>query len=167
MSDEDIPWDELKGGYRVPYDPRPALAAVEAGTGSWKELWEELHHQNDVGEASYAAIPIIARIADSASSASWDPFALAAVIELCRRHDWNPDLPSWLAEDYSAAWDRLFRAAHRLLPDAQDDATIEALIAVIAIRMELPWLGKMAIDFDEGERRALFHRLIEVGVSQD
>jgi hypothetical protein len=24
---------------------------------AWDELWNELHHQRDVGEASYAAVP--------------------------------------------------------------------------------------------------------------
>ncbi|HEX4737060.1 MAG TPA: hypothetical protein VH331_05820 [Allosphingosinicella sp.] len=162
MRDADIPWSELKGGYRAPYDPRPALAAVEAGIGSWKELWEELHHQNDVGEASYAAIPIIARIADTSPGA--DAFALAATIELCRREEWNPPLPTWLEEDYAAAWDRLFRAAHRLLSEAKDDTLVRSLLAVIAIKKGLPRLAEISLDFDEDERRIM---LTEFGARQD
>jgi hypothetical protein len=56
----DIPWDELEGGYRQLYDPRLAFAAIADGSGDWGELWQELHHQGDVGTASYAAMSLIA-----------------------------------------------------------------------------------------------------------
>ena len=50
---DDIRWTKLAGGYRVPYDPRAALRKLASGTEvseAWKELWQELHHQGDVGE---------------------------------------------------------------------------------------------------------------------
>ena len=50
---DDIRWTKLSGGYRVPYDPRAALRKLASGTEvseAWKELWQELHHQGDVGE---------------------------------------------------------------------------------------------------------------------
>src|SRR5215469_1203330 len=56
----DKPWTELIGGYRTAFDPRPALHKLESNVHAkeaWHELWEELHHQGDVGEASYAAVP--------------------------------------------------------------------------------------------------------------
>ncbi len=158
MKDEDIAWDELEGAYRTPYDPRPALAAAARGTASWDILWEELHHQGDVGTASYAAVPIIARIAGEATNVSHEPFALAAIIEQCRSETWNPEMPAWLKKDYSAAWDSLSRSAHRHLPDAQDDALISALMAVIAIRLGQPWLGRLALRFTETERRELLEQ---------
>ena len=58
-------WEGLKGGYKQPYDPRSALRRIEAGEPSdadWKELFDELHHQDDGGEASYAAVPHLVRI---------------------------------------------------------------------------------------------------------
>ena len=57
-SDEDL-WSNLTGGYRTPFDPRPLLAELEIGQDphtTWDKLWEELHHQGDVGDASYAAV---------------------------------------------------------------------------------------------------------------
>lgn len=50
----EVPWGELEGGYRQRYDPRPAFAALADGHGDWDELWQELHHQGDVGVASYS-----------------------------------------------------------------------------------------------------------------
>ena len=45
-------WYQLTGGYKTPFDPRPALAKLsklQDEVGAWEELWEELHHQGDVG----------------------------------------------------------------------------------------------------------------------
>jgi hypothetical protein len=50
----------LLDGYRIPYDPRRALHALEAGgdvAAAWGELWNDLHHQGDIGEGSFAAVP--------------------------------------------------------------------------------------------------------------
>jgi hypothetical protein len=62
---EDERWAGLMGGHRMPFDPRSWLARIESNdnaAGAWDALWEELHHQGDVGDASYAAVPHIARI---------------------------------------------------------------------------------------------------------
>lgn len=51
----DARWLDLTGGYRMSFDPRPLIKRLETDTdttGVWQELWNELHHQGDVGEAS-------------------------------------------------------------------------------------------------------------------
>ena len=55
-------WAGLCGGYRTPYDPRNAIGKLREGDAkaAWDELWQELHHQGDVGEASYATVPLLA-----------------------------------------------------------------------------------------------------------
>jgi hypothetical protein len=70
-------WIELKGGYRTRFDPRPALSQIRDGVRSdeaWTALWEDLHHQGVVGEASYAAVPSslssAARVASTAGTSS-------------------------------------------------------------------------------------------------
>jgi len=53
---DDNRWNHLTGGYRTKCDPRPLLAQLESEQNkerAWHRLWEELHHQGDVGEASY------------------------------------------------------------------------------------------------------------------
>jgi hypothetical protein len=53
MDLNDARWRGLKGGYKMPYDPRPALQRLAAGVergAAWDELWQELFHQGDVGE---------------------------------------------------------------------------------------------------------------------
>jgi hypothetical protein len=65
LSLDDPRWQQLCGGYKVPFDPRPLLAELERDPSAknWGLLTEELFHQEDVGEASYAAVPQIVRIA--------------------------------------------------------------------------------------------------------
>ena len=65
LSLNDERWQNLDGGYRTQFDPTSLLSQLESGQGSkaaWHELWEGLHHQGDVGEASYAAVPHLVRI---------------------------------------------------------------------------------------------------------
>jgi hypothetical protein len=55
LSFNDERWEHLTGGYKIPFDPRPCLLKIENQqdtTAAWEELWEELHHQGDVGDAS-------------------------------------------------------------------------------------------------------------------
>lgn len=65
-------WLELQGGYRMPYDASKALAQMEGGESVWDELWNELHHQGDVGVASYAAIPQLVRISEARRGSDWN-----------------------------------------------------------------------------------------------
>src|SRR5471032_2635007 len=99
MQNADDPrWTGLTGGYRTPFDPRPSLARLETDSHTdeaWRELWEELHHQGDVGDASCAAVPLLVEIERKRAIADWNSYALVAIIELARTNSRNPDLPEW------------------------------------------------------------------------
>ncbi|HEY4053482.1 MAG TPA: hypothetical protein VGL74_07060 [Terriglobales bacterium] len=95
---EDEKWSHMLGGYRTPFDPRPWLGLLEAGKDNavvWKALWEDLHHQGDVGEASYATVPHLVRVYRGLGQFDWNAFAIVATIELCRGERDNPPLPKW------------------------------------------------------------------------
>lgn len=71
----------------MPFDPRAALQNLESNVHvkeAWHELWEELHHQGDVGEASYAAVPHLVRIYRERGAIDWNTYAIVAVTELAR-----------------------------------------------------------------------------------
>ena len=89
-------WSSLEGGYRVPYDPSDCLLKLLAGDpeGALNELYENLHHQGDVGTASYASVPTLVECGC---------LDLVAIIEIARLQNPNPDIPDWLASDYLAA----------------------------------------------------------------
>jgi hypothetical protein len=60
-------------------------------------------YQGDVGIASYAVVPQIARIIQSQRILDYNPFALTVAIELARGRGKNPEPPNWLKEDYDQA----------------------------------------------------------------
>jgi hypothetical protein len=106
LSLEDKRWQNLEGGYRTRFDPRPQLSRLDANSNpkaAWHELWEGLHHQGDVGEASYAAVPHLVRIYRERAVFDWNTYAIVAVIEVARDSRNNPEVPEWLKEDYFQA----------------------------------------------------------------
>ena len=130
-------WSDLEGGYKVVYDPRPALRALAVqyeDKSVWDQLWEDLHHQGDVGGASYAAICEIVRISTEHSPANWAVYGLAAVIEEARRtYERNPPIPDWIEPHYKAAWETLFQLALRDLRTEADEAFVTYALAVLSL----------------------------------
>jgi hypothetical protein len=150
----DPKWRELKGGYKVFYDPTPALKKLERGidtAGMWNELWGELHHQGDVGEASYAAVPHLVRIHQATRSLDWNLYALASIIEIERHRKTNPPLPDWLAKSYHEAWAALLGLAIDDLKRANDNTSIQALLGAIAIGKGMLKLGAVISNFTDDE----------------
>jgi hypothetical protein len=126
-------WRNLQGGYRVPFDASKALARMESGESVWEELWNELHHQGDVGTASYAAIPHLVRISEAKREFDWNLYALAATIEIERHRTDNPQLPDWLAPSYKVAWEALVKMALTALGGKPDVLTLRSALSVVAL----------------------------------
>jgi hypothetical protein len=103
LSFDDQRWNHLTGGYKTPFDPRPSLRKPESQhdtATAWRQLWEELHHQGDVGDASYVSVPELVRIHRNGRADDWNLYGMVATIELARTESRNPELPDWLREDY-------------------------------------------------------------------
>jgi hypothetical protein len=100
-------WKTLFGGYKIVYDASAPLKKFEASDkideSIWDELWNELHHQGDVGEASYAVIPHLIRIYSEKHWIDSNLPSFVAVVEYCRLKGNNPDVPNWLEHDYYCA----------------------------------------------------------------
>jgi len=159
MNFDDPRWESLLGGYRTPYDPRPTLRELVRFPFSgqlWISLWEELHHQGDVGDASYAALPTLAEVAAREHANDWNPYALAAVIEEARQNERNPPLPEWLADDYRAAWESLFESALGVIRMTKSKYVVESALAVIAIYKGQRTLGRIAM-LTEDERNEMLN----------
>lgn len=153
LSDER--WASLHGCYRHPYDVRPALGRLAAGDASvWDELWEELHHQGDVGEASYAAVPEIARIYAGQGRSDWNVYALAAAVEEARHRTSNPAMPAWLEEGYTLGWGQLEARALVDFPAASNDELVSSILAVLALAKGKRTFARMAL-LTEDERQEM------------
>jgi hypothetical protein len=157
LSFDDPRWSQLRGGYRTLYDPRKALLSLERGSdvsAVWNELWEELHHQGDVAEASYATVPHLVRIHRVRNVLEVNTYALAVVIEESRREHENPEMPSWLGAAYRSAWQDLVDLGLRDLRLAKEDSLIGPIIAALSYGKGLPMLGRIAM-LTEQERRQI------------
>jgi hypothetical protein len=148
---QDSRWAQLQGGYKVPYDASVPLRRMEDGLMVWDELWQELHHQGDVGEASYAALPHIVRINTAKSGRDWNLYALAATIEVERHRAGNPPIPAWAEPDYRQAWHELVQLALADLATGCDTLALRAALSVVAIGRADLKLGALLnyVDTDE------------------
>ena len=154
LSFDDERWSGLWGGYKTPFDPRPALTKLENHheiTNAWNELWDGLHHQGDVGEASYAAIPEIVRIHRKSQLADWNTYAITAIIELARTENRNPHVPEWLQNDYLRSIQELAATGSQQLIAADDPDTIRAILSVIAISKRLHSHARFIINYSADE----------------
>ena len=154
LSFDDTRWMTLKGGYHISYDPRPALLRLEDEKSvavAWKELWNELHHQGDIDNASYAAVPHLVRIYGTKPKIDWNFYAMVSIIELERHRKKNPPLPDWLADDYFRAWNELVKIALRDFPKTQADLDIRTILGVLAIAKKQLKLGALISTLDNDD----------------
>jgi hypothetical protein len=150
-------WQALTGGYKMPLDPRPLvgrLADPSDRKDAWSELWEELHHQGDVGTASYAAVPLLVEDHQN-RAANRNVFAIVAIIDLARTEPGNPALPEWLSAEYFAAIDELAKIGVKQLADVNDADTARSILSVLALSKGLRLQAKLLISYTEDELREL------------
>ena len=151
---EDHRWEKLLGGYRTAFHPRPALQNLESNVqvkDAWHKLWEGLHHQGDVGEASYAAVPYIVGIHRKRGQDEWNTYALVAVIELARGRGKNPEVPSWLKEEYFGAIQELAKIGTVEVLRARSPEDIRAILSILAIAKSARTHARFLLEYSDEE----------------
>ena len=151
---DDSRWGNLKGGYSMKCDPRPLLSKLESGEdeeATWNELWDELHHQGHVGEASYAAVPHLVRIYRNHHKPNWNAYAIVAIIELCREKGANPAVPKWLEDGYFSAIQELATIGAAEVLTADNPEAFRAILGIIAIAKGIRTHGRFLVEFSEDE----------------
>jgi hypothetical protein len=147
-------WQTFAGGYRVPFDPRRQLSKLAANNdtkAAWHELWEGLHHQGDVGEASYAAVPHLVRIYRESGLVDWNTYAIVAVIELARDSGKNPEVPEWLKGDYFQAIRDLAEIGATEVLKAKNSEDIQAMLSILAIAAGARTHARFLINYSAAE----------------
>lgn len=143
-------WKELGGGYRIKYNPVDALKKLYESPhdeAAWHELWNELHHQNDVGQASYAAVPHILEIERRAEKLNWNGFALIAQIEFCRPTN-EPPRAGEIADGYKRAWDELLTVVANHQDRDWDGDLTPCILSCIAYSRGQRLLGWAALEMN-------------------
>jgi hypothetical protein len=154
-----------KGGYRLPYDPRLLLAKLEAGEETeavWHELWGELHHHGDVGDASYACVPHLVRIYRQGGITDWNSYAIVATIELARGERENPKLPAWLEKDYFEAIRDLGEIGLKELPKMQDHYALRGILCIVALQKGARTYARFLLEYSQEELLDLESEALEM-----
>jgi len=154
LSLDDNRWNNLTGGSRIKCDLRPLLAELERAQNketAWHGLWEKLHHQGDVGEASYASVPHLVRIHRASGIVDWNPYAIVAIIELVRGKGDNPEVPKWLEEDYLRAIRELAEIGAAAIWRTDEPDAVPSILGIIAIAKGLRTHGKFLVEYSEDE----------------
>ena len=144
----------MEAGYRSPVDLRPLLRRLELDDdprSTWREIWEELYHQGDVGEGSFVAIPHLVRIHRKRNAVDWNTYAIAATVELARGVGANPDVPQWGRVSYDNALRELGCLGLEELPRAGDQEAVRSILAVLAIVHGARTHGRILAEFSEDE----------------
>jgi hypothetical protein len=165
LSLDDRRWESLNGGYRTRFDPRPQLSKLQTNNdtkAAWHDLWEELHHQGDVGEASYPAVPHLVRIYRERCGKSWNTYAIVAIIELARGIRKNPDVPKWLEEDYFRAIRDLAEVGAVELLEARDPEEIRAILSILAIAKGIRTHARLLLNYSDEELLEIERRAPEI-----
>jgi hypothetical protein len=148
---DDPRWHFYQGGYRVPYDASPTLRRLLTDGPNddlWEELWNELHHQGDLGQASYAAVPWLVESIRRSPKLDWNAISLIATIELERYRHGNPAVAGELSADYAAAISSLpeVLGTH---PDREwHEYAVGPAVACIAIARGQRWLARAYLELD-------------------
>jgi hypothetical protein len=133
----DPKWKQLEGGYKgASYDASVALRQLQQATTLqqampiYQELWNELHHQGDIGLASLYAVPHLVRIAKEKGLIDWNVLGLVTLIEVQRVNTRMP-IPIKLKSDYNTAIQDLSNLATTvMIHDWSLDLASSALAAI-------------------------------------
>ena len=144
----------MTGGYRTAFDPRPLLSELEASDDTrtvWHKLWDNLHHQGDVGEASYAAVPHLVRIYRERGVLDWNTYAIVAIIDLARDNKGNPEIPRWLIEDYNRSIRELAEVGAGEIFRANNTEDVRAILSILAIAANSRTHARFLLEYSKDE----------------
>ena len=155
MELEDRNWGLLEGGYRIPYDASKPLRKLKGAENAnerqeiFDELWENLHHQGDVGMASYLAIPHLIDICIESKFLDWNFIGLCVTIENCRLNGENPELPNQYDDVYFGSLTKFEKYLSVNLKNISDRTAFRLTLSLLATVNGQPRLGKAIENLDE------------------
>jgi hypothetical protein len=151
-------WKELEGGYKgSPCDIVITLKLLEQAktideiNNIYKTLWDELHHQGDVGIASYYAVPHLVRIAKANQLLDYNVFGLVSIIEI-QRHKNNPQLPKALSPAYQKSIVELAELAKLAMVQEWGFSLASTALTAIALAKGQLKLAEAIFNLDSDDR---------------
>lgn len=148
-------WQTLDGGYKIPFDASVPLKKLQSTNDQkiiadiFADLWDNLHHQGDIGLASYLALPQLVTICIDKKSLDWNFVGLSVLIEHCRQTKHNPKLPDEFKNEYFEALKKLEQYLLTNFKNIKDPTTLRLTLALFATVNGQVELGKAIENLDE------------------
>jgi hypothetical protein len=147
---DDSRWATYGGGYRSPYNIVPLIHRLSnEGTsrGFWEVVWNELHHQGDVGEASYALVPYLVDHQTRRQELDEQLFHFCVIVELQQPQNSNPPIPPEFELSYAMAMRQLPVIGTEHLRRGCTEAVVMGVAATTALAGGHRVLARAYIEF--------------------
>lgn len=155
---DDPRWETFEGGYKhTRFDCVSLIRHLQQhGTDAafWDIAWEDLHHQGDVGEATYAFVPHLAEHVVASRDVDHMVYIFASVVELARESSRNPPIPDYLQAGYDWGINTLLVAPLQK-PDLSWSATLvqyHAALLAASQRHQILGVAYQEMDTDHARR---------------
>lgn len=148
-------WGKLSGGYKIHYNASVPLKQLWLTDDSklieniFLDLWDNLHHQGDVGFASYLALPQLVNLCINKKSFDWNYIGLCLIIEQCRETEGNPSLPKDFEYEYFDSLEKLEQYLLFNFKKINNPTSIRLTLALFATINKQRKLGKAILNLDE------------------
>ncbi len=148
-------WSTIDGGYKIPFDASIPLNQLRSTNDPkvtadiFADLWDNLHHQGDVGLASYLAVPQLVTICIEKKSFDWNFVGLCVVIEHCRQAEHNPKLLTEYNDIYFNALKKLEQYLLDNFKSIKEPTTLRLTLSLFATLSGQADLGKAIENLDE------------------
>lgn len=110
-------------------------------------MWDDLHHQGDVGEASYAIIPYLVEHQSHQRELDEQLYPYCAVVDLAQPENGNPPVPPEIELAYAQALRRLPVIGAELLRRGCSEATVMGVAATTALAAGHRTLARAYLEF--------------------
>ena len=160
---EDVRWESYRDGYKR--NGTEVVSWIESlfdgddDESRWEYLWDELHHQGDLGEAAYAVIPYLAKYVERTDDINWNIFAFAAVVEIERFARDNPAIPLELEESYTWAIAELPRLAVACQVQKWSSEQVMSISACLALSRGQGQLARAYLELSPEEAKLFLQAL--------
>jgi hypothetical protein len=148
---DDPRWVRYRGGYnRVPVDVVSLIRRLQLeGTSDqfWERVWGDLHHQGDVGEASYALVPYLVDHQARRRELDEQLFHYCVVIDLAQPENNNPPIPPELELSYALSLRKLPVIGAEQLSRGCSEAVVRGVAATTALAAGHRVLARAYLEF--------------------